>query len=83
MKYLEQDDPFELVGTGFPVHDPETTDRETARCIIEEYALTGFTAGEILRLFESPLYGHPHAIYRRRGSRFVSVLLAEVFGDSR
>jgi hypothetical protein len=83
VKHLEQDDPFELVGTGFPVGDPEATDRETARCMIEEYALTGFTAVEIYRLFETPLYAYPHAIYKRRGAQFVSDLVTEVFGGSR
>jgi hypothetical protein len=65
------------------VDDPDATDRETARCIIEEYALTGFTAVEIARLFESAVYGHPHAIYQRRGPEFVSDLVTEVFGGAR
>ena len=83
MKHLETDDPFELIGTGYPVTDPEETDRQTARCIVEEYALTGFSAAEILELFESSLYGFPHAIYRRRGAEFVRGLVGEVFGGSR
>jgi hypothetical protein len=83
VKHLEQDDPFELIGTGFPVDDPDSTDRETARCIIEEYALTGFTAVEVFRLFESPMYAHPHGIYRRRGPQFVSALVSEVYGGAR
>jgi len=80
MKGLERDDPFELIGTGYPVANAEETDRQTARCIIEEYALSGFTATEILVLFESPLYGFPNAILRRRGAEFVSRLVGEVFG---
>ena len=80
MKGLERDDPFELIGTGYPVSNAEETDRETARCIIEEYALSGFTATEILVLFESPLYGFPNAILRRRGTEFVTRLVGEVFG---
>lgn len=83
MKHLENDDPFELIGNGFPVSDGEETDRQTARCIVEEYALTGFSAAEILALFESPMYGLCHAIYRRRGAEFVSGLVGEVFGGAR
>lgn len=81
MKSLESGDPFELVGVSRPDSmDPEA-DRETARCLIEEYALTGFAASEIRDLFASPAYTMPHAIYQRRGPRFVSALVADVFGD--
>ena len=83
MKDVESGDPFELVGTGFPVEDPDAADREAARCLVEEYALTGFSATEILRLFEMPMYAYPHAIYRRRGAAFVKDLVAEVFGSRR
>lgn len=83
MKDLESNDPFELVGVGYPFGIAEETDRETARCIVEEYALTGFAAGEILALFASPRYALPHAIYLRRGRDFVTGLVAEVFGGAR
>jgi hypothetical protein len=83
VKGLEADDPMELVGVGYPVDIAEETDRETARCIVEEYALTGFAAKEILALFASPLYGLPHAIYRRRGQEFVIGLVDAVFGAAR
>ena len=81
MKDLEREDPFELIGTGYPVANPEETDRITARCIVEEYALTGFAATDILVLFQSPLYAHSHAIYQRRGVEFVRDLIDEVFGS--
>ena len=83
MKGLEADDPMELVGIGYPVDIAEETDRETARCVVEEYALTGFAAKEILALFASPRYGLPHAIYRRRGQEFVTGLVDAVFGGVR
>jgi len=83
VKGLEADDPMELVGVGYPVDIAEETDRETALCIVEEYALTGFAASEILALFASPMYGLLHAIYRRRGEQFVVDLVASVFGGSR
>ena len=83
MKGLESGDPFELVGVGHPGEIAEATDRETARCIAEEYALTGFTASEILSLFASPMYGLPHAIQSRRGSVFVAEVVGSVFGGKR
>lgn len=83
MKAMESDDPFELVGTGYPVTEPEAADRDTTRCLIEEYALSGFSASEILRLFETPMYVYPHAIYRRRGADFVQELIGSVFGGGR
>jgi hypothetical protein len=83
MKDVERGDPFELVGTGYPVTDPDEADRHTARCLVEEYALTGFSAVEILSLFERPMYAHPHAIYQRRGADFVKGLIGEIFGGDR
>ena len=83
MKEFERDDPLELVGVGYPVAIPEETDRKTARCLVEEYALSGFTAVEVGFLFESPAYGLPHAIYQRRGADFVRILVEDVFGSRR
>ena len=82
MKGLERDDPFELVGASFEVTDAERADARAARCLVEEFALSGFTAGEVRRLFETPMYGHPHAIYCRRGAGFVQGLIDQVFGGS-
>ena len=80
MKNLDSDDPFELVGVSRPAGMSVDADRKTARCLIEEYALTGFAASEIRDLFASPAYTMPHAIYRRRGARFVLDLVTDVFG---
>ncbi|HUG32815.1 MAG TPA: hypothetical protein VMM14_07980 [Acidimicrobiia bacterium] len=82
MKHLESGDPFELVGVERAVGVSVDADREMARCLIEEYALTGFAASEIRALFVSPAYTMPHAIYRRRGAQFVSDLVTDVFGDA-
>lgn len=59
------------------------TDKETARCLIEEYALTGFAASEVLALFGSPVYSMPYAIYQRRGAGFVKDLVHGVFGEAK
>jgi hypothetical protein len=83
MKELANEDPFELVGVANPSGVTVDADRETARCIIEEFAMTGFSAHEIGALFTSPMYGLPHAIYRRRGESFVRELISGVFGARR
>ena len=83
MKEPANDDPLELVAVGNPAGVTEEGDRDTARCIVEEYALTGFSAHDIAELFTSPLYGLPHAIYRRRGDQFVRELITGVFGARR
>ncbi len=80
MKHLESGDPFELVGVTHPREIDVETDRRTAQCLIEEYALGGFAANEILQLFASPAYGMPHAIFQRRGPAFVRELISTVFG---
>lgn len=80
MKGLEANDPFELVGVPHAEEIDIETDRTTARCIVEDYALSGFSGREILQLFASPAYGLPHAILRRRGPEFVNGLVSEVFG---
>ena len=83
MKELEHDDPMELVGVGYPTSITMEIDLTTARCLIEEYALSGFTAYEIGSLFESPSYTLPHAILLRRGKEFVRDLITGVFGGER
>lgn len=82
MKELASDDPLELVAVARPRSFDIETDRETAECLIEEYALTGFTAHEILELFASPAYVMPNAIFSRRGPNFVRELIEGVFGGS-
>jgi hypothetical protein len=83
VKDPEADDPMELVGVAHLADISEETDRETARCLVEEYALNGFSGREILRLFASPNYALPYGIYQRRGDEFVSSLVGSVFGGPR
>ena len=83
MKSLESNDPFELVGVNPPRGIDIETDRETARCLIEEYALTGFSARDIVELFASPAYTMPNAIFSRRGPAFVRQLIDGVFGEAK
>lgn len=83
MKHLETDDPYELVGVALARDIDFATDSETARCLIEEYALAGFAASEIIELFASPAYSMPNAIFQRRGPAFVRELITGVFGGGR
>lgn len=83
MKHLETDDPYELVGVARPREIDLATDEETARCLIEEYALAGFAASDIVELFASPAYAMPNAIFQRRGPGFVRELITGVFGGGR
>lgn len=80
MKDLSADDPMELIGQLFPVESEIEADREMARCFAEEYALMGFTAIDVGRLFESPLYAAPHSILARQGPDFVRAIIGRVFG---
>jgi len=83
VKQLESDDPFELVAVPRAEDIDLATDSETARCLIEEYALSGFAATEVADLFTTAQYSMPHAIYQRRGPDFVVSLIKEVFGINR
>ena len=82
-KPFEQDDPLELVGIGFPVERNDETDRMTALALIEEYALSGWSAADIRALFGSPAYAATFAIARRQGAAFVDELIASVFEGAR
>jgi len=81
-KPFEDDDPLELVGIGYPVEASEEADRQTARTLIEEYALSGWSATEIRGLFISPAYVAPFGIARRNGGAFIDELIASVFGGA-
>ena len=79
-KPLEADDPLELVGMRFPIRSETDADQHFAVCLVEEFALAGFTASEVARLFESEAYVAPHAVLRRRGPDFVRAAIEQVFG---
>ena len=82
-KDLESDDPYALVGIGFPTTSTHDADEQFARCLVEEFALAGFSAGEVARLFESPLYAASHAVFLRMGPDFVRSVIAGVFGSGK
>jgi hypothetical protein len=80
-KPLESDDPFALVGIRFPISSPVDADQQFAACLVEEFAMAGFSATEVARLFESPAYVAPHAVLRRWGPDFVRSAIEGVYGS--
>jgi hypothetical protein len=76
-KATEPDDPLEMIGVPYP-SDPEV-DRYTAQCIVEEYALIGFAADDVRRLFMSPNYAALYSLFLRYGDEFVDESIATVF----
>ncbi|MDX1619763.1 MAG: hypothetical protein R3320_02150 [Nitriliruptorales bacterium] len=80
-KEFEGDDPMELVGVAYPVTSGVESDRELARCFVEEYALVGWSPARIRQLFCSPLYEGPYGIASRHGMGLVDEILADVFGQ--
>jgi len=79
-KAFEDDDPFEMVAAHYPVESGVDADREMARCVVEEYALLGWPARRIRRLFDTPAYPALHAILVRRGAASIDALIGAVFG---
>lgn len=79
-KEFEGDDPFALVGQGFPCPDGYDSSGEMARCFVEEFALLGYPAGFVLSIFRNPFYQGPHGVYRAKGEGFVLELIREVYG---
>ena len=71
------DDPFDLVGTPVPNEEGHDNQEEMARCVIEEYMSMGWSGKVILRMFKTPAYAGPHAIYKARGEDYVLVLIDE------
>jgi hypothetical protein len=82
-KAFEAEDPYELTGVRYPVAPGVDADRETARTIIEEFAMQGWSAPAITSLFADPHAGHANAIYRRRGDLLLDKLFDLVFHSSR
>lgn len=81
-KSLEPDDPYAFMAMSYPVRDEEEADREMARCFIEEFALMGWSADRVRRLFRTEFFVGTHAILERRGQWFVDEIVAETFGES-
>lgn len=77
-KGFQPDDPFEMVAVTIPT--AKDTTEAMARTFVEEFALMGFTAGRVMRLFKNPVYAGAHMVYQSRGEEFVRSLIEEVFG---
>lgn len=80
-KSHEADDPYALVGQGFPVPSDYDSVGLMARTFVEEYAMIGFDRERVMRLFRSARYQGPHGVLRLRGEAYVKELLDSVFGS--
>jgi hypothetical protein len=67
------DDPQELVGVAVPEGDED----EMARVFVEEYVRAGCTDEDLWRMFKSSFYAGLHRILRKRGERYVGLLIEE------
>ncbi len=81
MKPAKPEDPLELVGVAIPVPEGYDVLGEMARCFVEEFALMGWSADRILRMFKSPSFQGPYRIYQARGEEFVQELIGRVCGE--
>lgn len=81
-KDFEEDDPYALVGQGFPCPEGYDSMGEMARTFIEEYALLGHSEAFVLGLFRNPRYQGPHGVLVARGEAYVRGLLSEVYDST-
>lgn len=79
-KDFEEDDPYALVGQGFPCPDGYDSIGEMARTFVEEFAMLGHTRQFVMQLFKSPRYQGPHGVLMTRGEAYVQDLIADVYG---
>ncbi len=82
-KEMESEDPFEMVGVLVPTEPGEDATGLMARSFVEEYALMGFTAGQILHLFRNPFYAGAHMVHKQRGEAYVQEIIDDVLSPAR
>lgn len=80
---VESDDPFHAVAMQLPSPPGFDAMGEMARCMVEEFAMMGFSAPLLLKMFKNPFYQALHRVYEARGEEYVDTLLRGVFGDAR
>ncbi|HXG51308.1 MAG TPA: hypothetical protein VNN77_07890 [candidate division Zixibacteria bacterium] len=74
-KDVEADDPMELVGVVLPA--AAETMEEMAYAFAEEFALMGYDADRLLRLFQNPFYAGAHQAYRALGDAAIRGIVRE------
>ncbi len=74
MKTFEPDDPMELVGVAIPQEDVDYM----AECLVEEYALLGWSDKQLMTLFSHPMFQATHRIYQDKGEEYVRSLIQKV-----
>ncbi len=76
-KHLEADDPFQPVAMAFDTPGYDGMEA-MARCFVEEYALMGWPAARIFKLFTVPEFAASYAVYQQRGPDYVRALIASI-----
>ena len=76
MKEAEPNDPMELVCETIPGEAAFL-----AQCVIEEFALIGYGAEDLLTLFREPVYPMLNNIFRKEGEPFVRGLIEQVLAE--
>jgi hypothetical protein len=78
-KPLEMDDPFQPVAVALSTPDYDGMEA-MARTFVEEYALMGWPADRVFKLFTIPDFAGSYAVYQERGPDYVRRLIDQVFG---
>ena len=79
-KALEDDDPYALMAMSYPIPEGVDPDLGLTRCLVEEYALMGWSPERVRGLFADEQHGKAHEIYTQRGAEFIEERITEVFG---
>ncbi len=74
MKEAEPQDPMELVALAVPEGDMDYM----AECVVEEYALLGWSDKQLMTLFSHPMFQATHRIYQDKGEEYVRSLIQKV-----
>lgn len=81
-KEIEDDDPYEPVFVTLPSPEGYDAMGEMARCMVEEYAMMGFSSETMMKMFKNPYYQALHHVHEARGEAYVTDLLASVYSPA-
>ncbi|MFN7182055.1 MAG: hypothetical protein ACK4NF_05205 [Planctomycetota bacterium] len=74
IKQFEEDDPMELVGVEYTLHNFDTV----IEGIIEEYIKLGFDENKIIWLFKNPFFKMTNSIYKQKGEQYIKRVIERI-----